>query len=75
MTISLGLLFLGIFWSESHFLDIVFSIFETISHIVVDFVDLDIQYCCYFGLKAVLNWFLNLKLQYFMYISRFRDAV
>ena len=53
MTISLGLLFLGIFWSESHFLDIVFSIFETISHIVVDFVDLDIQYCCYFGLKAV----------------------
>ena len=33
MTISLGLLFLGIFSSESHFLDIVFSIFETISHI------------------------------------------
>ena len=52
MTISLELLFLGIFSSESHFLDVVFSIFETISHIVVDFVDLDIQYCCYFGLKA-----------------------
>ena len=75
MKISLGLLFLGIFSSESHFLDIVFSIFETISHIVVEFVDLETQYCYYFGLKAVLNWFLNLKLQYFIYISHFRDAV
>ena len=32
MTISLGLLFLGIFWSESHFLDIVLK-FIQIRHV------------------------------------------